>query len=200
MNDQRGTTDMSAAEPPQRTTLPALFFYRFIGGLLLKHEMYAAVAQDAAATRQAAVVVCLSALAQPTVLTKELGVWAIPIMLGFGLMRWCLFAAIAYGVGRLVARKPLAYQRLLRCLGFAEAPAIFSFVAYSLDPPLAMYVGFFVWFWMLSAAVVAVRAAFSVSGARAAVIAVLSFLFYLAPGIAFGSPTAEPMTLPTSAS
>jgi hypothetical protein len=160
MNDHRGTTQISPGEPSQQTPLPALFFYRLIGGLRLKHEVYAVIAEDATATRQAAVVVCLSALAQPTVLTKELGAWAIPIVLGFGLLRWGLFAAIAYGVGRLVARKPLSYKRLLRCLGFAEAPAIFSFVAYSLDPPFAMYVGFFVWFWMLAAAVVATRAAF----------------------------------------
>jgi hypothetical protein len=179
--------------------LPAPFFRRLIGGLLLNRDVYAAVAQDAAAIRQAAVVVCLSALAQPTALIKELGAWALPIMLGFGLLRWCLFAAIAYGIGRLVARKPVAYKRLLRCLGFAEAPAIFSFVTYSIPPPLAMYVGFFVWFWMLCAAILAVRAAFSISGARAVVIALLSFLFYLAPGVAFGLPASEPTTLPISA-
>jgi len=166
---------------------PEAFFGRLLKALLLDRRIYETIAEDSSATRQAAVIVCLSALAQPTVLIDDLGAWAVPIMLSFGLLRWALFTAIAHVVGRIFTSRPVAYKRLLRCLGFAEAPGIFSVVVHAFHPPVLTYVGFVVWFWMLSAAILAVRAALSVSGRKALWIAVLSFLFYLAPGIALGS-------------
>jgi len=166
--------------------LPALFFRRLIAALFLKRETYDAIASDSIATRQAIAVVCLSALAQPSVLVDELGAWALPIMMVFGLVRWCVFSAIVYGIGRLFTYTPINFRRLLRCLGFAEAPGIFNFVVHSVSPPLLTYLGFFVWFWLLAAVVVAVRAAFSTQMWRALLIGVLSFVFYLLPGLLFG--------------
>ena len=80
------------APPP----LPPFFFRRLVDALLLRRALYDGVAGESTATGQAAAVVCLSALAQRTVLIDEFGAWALPLVMIFGVVRWCLFTAIAY--------------------------------------------------------------------------------------------------------
>lgn len=167
---------------------PTSFFRRLTGALLLRTEVYEEIAVDGDAMRHAAAVVCLAALAQRSVLTRELGAWALPFLLAFGLLRWFLFGSLTYGMARLVTRQAVGYTRLLRCLGFAEGPGIVSIVTGALAFPADLCLRFLISFWLFAAVVVAVRAGLGVGAPRALFVASLSFFFYLAPGLAFGAP------------
>jgi hypothetical protein len=159
----------------------APFISRVFAALLLRRRLYEDVAADKTAVWQAAAVVCLAAIAQPSVLLEELGTWALLIMMAFGAVRWFLFGGIVYAVGYFVATRPSSYRCVLGCLGFAEAPSLLNVIVYSFDPPFSVVLGLAVWTWLLAAVVVAVRAAFDLTTYRALFIGSASFVFYLAP-------------------
>ena len=102
----------------------------------------------------------------------------------FAVLRWLVYATIMYPIARIISGEPVGYARLLRCLGFAETPAVLSLVAFLVDDQFFPWVQFGVGAWLLLATVVAVRAATRVSTPRAAVIGVAGFAAYLGLGLA----------------
>ena len=71
-----------------------------------------------------------------------------------------------------IAGAAVEYKRLLRCLGFAETPAMLSMVGFAVDEPLLPWVQFGVGAWLLAATIVAVRSAARVSTGRAVAIGI----------------------------
>ncbi len=156
---------------------------RIFEALLLRRELYEAVANDPAAGRLAAAVVCLCAVAQPTVLTQIIGAWGLVVAMLLGVLRWWIFTTLVWPAARLLAWKPVDYRRLLRCLGFAEAPSILNLGAFVIGEAYASWLGALVAVWLLASAVVAVRAACNVTIGRAVVIGTVSFAIYLGLGV-----------------
>jgi hypothetical protein len=169
----------------RRSSAPIVpFTQRFAGALFLQRSLYDYAAATPTATAQAIAVVCFAGMVQPSTLTKELGAWGLIITMLFALLRWFVFATcIAYPTARLFARRPIEYRRLLRCLGFAEAPGILNLFAYLSNEPLPEWTNVVLWVWLLAASIVAIRSAVTVTTARAAVIGVVAFLIYLGLGI-----------------
>lgn len=164
---------MDASPPP---FVP--FVGRLAAAMCLRPAAYTAIANDTGAGSLAAAVVSISAMVQPSAVTEELGSWGLLLLLLFGILRWYLFTTLVYPIARLVAGKPIEYRRLLRCLGFAEAPAVINAAApYALtfEPLLRLVVGL----WLLAATIVAVRAALDVKTGRAVAVGLLGFALYL---------------------
>ena len=163
---------------------------RLFYALLLRRAFYDAVAADRRATAPAGAVVCLAALARESVGLYEVSqaykAWGLLLLLVavFALMRWVVYAAVMYPIARGLSGRPIEYARLLRCLGFAETPAVLSVLAFVLDERLTPFITFAVGAWLLAATIVAVRAATGVPARRAAVIGVLGFATYLGLGMA----------------
>lgn len=168
---------MSASPRPS-----APFAVRFVSAVLLRPDAYVAIAEDPHGGPVAAAVVCVTAVLQPSVLTEELRYWAMPILVIFGVARWYAFTTIAHPIARAIGGRPVAYRRLLRCLGFAEAPAVFRALM-----PLAgawePHVRFVVGLWVFAALVVALRAALDIHLPRALLAGVLAFAAYLLLGM-----------------
>jgi hypothetical protein len=173
-------------------------FPRLLNAILLRREFYEAVAATPGATGPAGAIVCLAALARESVGLYELSqgfkAWGLVlvIIVVFAMLRWLLYASVMYPIARLVSGQPVGYARLLRCLGFAETPAVLSLAAFLFDDRFYPVVQFAVGAWLLLATVVAVRAATRVSTARAAVIGVVGFAAYLGLGLAVEFATGTP--------
>jgi|MudIll2142460700_1097286.scaffolds.fasta_scaffold42071_2 hypothetical protein len=164
-----------------RTSSPLTgpFVNRILSALLLRREIYEQAAADPNALSQAAAIVCLSAISQPSALIDAFGAWGMVVIMLIGLIRWYLFVAIVYPIGRLIAWKPVPFRPLLRCLGFAEAPALLSLARFVLGNTLPDWYRLLLWLWLLAANVVAVRAALRISLPRAIGVGVCSFVLYL---------------------
>ena len=155
------------------------FVNRVLSALLLRREIYEQAAADHNTLSQAAAIVCLSSIAQPSVLIAEFGAWGMVLVMLIGLLRWYLFAALVYPIGRLIAWKRVPFRPLLRCLGFAEAPALLSLGRFVMGNTLPEWFRVLLWLWLLAANVVAVRAALTVGLLRALGVGICSFLLYL---------------------
>jgi hypothetical protein len=164
------------------TARPVPFFHRFVSALLLRPSGYAEIAADRTAAAQAAAVVCLAAMAQPSVLIAELGAWGLLIVMAVGIVRWLVFVSVTYPIARLFAGAPVRYRTLLSCLGFAEAPGIFNALAFA--GAFERLVAAAVWLWLLAAAVVAVRGGLGLRRPAAVAVGVLGVAAYLGLGLA----------------
>jgi len=168
---------------------------RLIHALLLRREFYDAVAAAPKATRPAGAIVCLAAMARESVgiyeISREYNAWGLLLLLVaiFALLRWVVYATVMYPIARAVSGNRFGYTRLLRCLGFAETPAVMTVFGFLLDERFWPWVSFVVGAWLLLATIVAVRAATQVTLARAVIIGVLGFATYLALGLAMDSVT-----------
>jgi hypothetical protein len=158
--------------------------------ILLRREFYDAVAADPRATGPAGAIVCIAALARESVglyeLSQDFKAWGLVLLLivTFAVLRWLLYATIMYPIARAIGSAPVPYKRLLRCLGFAETPAVLSLVAFLVPDQFYPWVQFGVGAWLLLATIVAVRSATGATMQRAAVIGVLGFVAYLGLGLA----------------
>lgn len=168
-------------QAPTRATNPLTgpFINRILSALLLRRDFYDHVAADRTAGPQAAAVVCLAAISQTPALIEAFGAWGIVVIMLIGLMRWYAFTALVYPIGRLIAWKRIGFRRLLRCLGFAEAPALLSAFRFVAGEALPEWFRMLLWFWLLATNVVAVRAALEISTGRALWIGAWSFVLYL---------------------
>ncbi len=168
---------------------------RLAQALLLRREFYDAVAADPRATGPAGAVVCLAAIARESVgiyqVSQEYKAWGLLLLAVavFAVVRWVLYAAVLYPIARVGSGQPVGYTRLLRCLGFAETPAVLLVFNPLLDGRIAIWVGFAVGAWLLAATIVAVRAAAAVTVRRAAIIGVIGFALYLGLGVAIDFAT-----------
>ncbi len=169
-----------AYDPTRGPLLP-----RLVHALLLRREFYEAVAAAPKATGPAGAIVCLVAMVRESVriyeLSQEYKAW------GLFLLMVAVFA--------VMSGKQFGYTRLLRCLGFAETPAVMTVIGFLLDERFWPWVRLAVGAWLLLATIVAVRAATEVTLARAVVIGVLGFAAYQALGMAmdFATSMAPPV-------
>src|SRR5262245_54648312 len=175
--------------------------------LLLRRDFYEAVAAEPKATGPAGAIVCLAAVARESVgvyeISQEYKAWGLLLLLVvvFALIRWVAYTTVMFPIARLLSANRVGYTRLLRCLGFAETPAVMTVFGFLLDERFWPWVSFAVGAWLLAATVVAVRAATQVTLARAVIIGVLGFAAYLAIGVAmdFLTNIAPPAEAPPAA-
>jgi hypothetical protein len=183
--------------PPRLDPSRGPLLPRLANALLLRKAFYDAVAADPRATGPAGAVVCLAAIARESVgiyeISKEYKAWGLLLVIVavFAVVRWVAYAAVLYPIARWLSGRRFGYVRLLRCLGFAETPAVMTIVAVALPERFTPHVSFVVGAWLLLATIVAVRAATEVSPARAVAIGVLGFATYLALGAAIDYATSS---------
>jgi hypothetical protein len=185
--------------PSHRACRPSLpLLPRLANAIFLRREFYDAVANDPRATGPAGAIVCIAAMARESVglyeVSQSYKAWGLLLLLVvvFALLRWVLYATVMYPIARLIGGRAIPYTRLLRCLGFAETPAVLSLAAFMVPERFVPWVQFAVGAWLLAATIVAVRATTQVSTARAAVIGVIGFAAYLGLGAAVDAVTRVP--------
>lgn len=187
---------MDSDQAGQPNALDGPFLYRIFGAIFLRKDLYGAVATDQDAWRSAAALVCLSAIAQHTVrppsamelwLVEQIGTWSLPLFLLIAVARWLVYSCVLFAVARLACGSVVSYPRLLRCLGFAEAPALLVLFCLFVETDLDLFhlIQLVISIWLLAATIVAVRAALGVNLQRAIPIGVVGFFAYLAIPIVF---------------
>jgi hypothetical protein len=160
-------------------------FANLLRALFLQRDFFERVAADPVAARPAIAVVCLSSLAyggtlmpvSPAVeaLAHTLGYWILPLLMALGLVRWVVYTAILWAMGSFVSRTRQPFGRLLRCVGFAQTPAILS-LAVLFDASAAAWLQVVIRLWLLAATIAAVRGALQTGLARATAIGVLGYV------------------------
>ena len=171
---------MSAPSPRLRT---APLFLRLLEAMILRRDLYERVAADPEAWRPAAAVVCVSSLAYGALmgspmllaLAHEIGNWILPLVLFFDLLRWWIAAGAAHVMSLALARDRADFGRLLRCLGFAQAPKALALLALVADESIAEWLPRVIGVWLIVSTVAAVRYALGVGMGRAAAIGILGF-------------------------
>lgn len=163
------------------------FIGRLVSAMLLRRDLYEAVAADPSALRSAIAVVLVSAVVQYSLVKmpvpEELSLWALLLGMLFAVIRWLIYAAIFYPLARAFTAEERPFPRLLRCLGFAEAPGIARLTLFFVDPSATVWVNAAVTIWLLASSIVACRAALSTTPVRAVLITGASFLLYQVLGI-----------------
>jgi hypothetical protein len=159
--------------------------------MFLRRELYESVAADPSELRPSIAVLLVSAVVQYSLMEspfpRELSLWALVLGMLFAVVRWLVYAAIFYPFARLFTRQKRPFPRLLRCLGFAEAPGVARVSLFFLDPSAAPWVNLAVAVWLLASSVVAARAALSTTLLRAVLVTGASFGIYQLFGIATGA-------------
>jgi len=182
---------VAVSQPDPRSVSPSggPLLPRIVNAILLRPAFYEAVAADRHAIGPAGAIVCLAAIARESVglyqLSQGFKAWGFVLALVavFAIVRWLVYASIMYPIARAVAGTAVEYKRLLRCLGFAETPAMLLVVGVAVDEHFFPWIQFGVGAWLLAATVVAVRSAARVSTGRAVAIGCLGFAAYLALGV-----------------
>lgn len=158
-------------------------FNRMAGAAKLDVQTYEEVEADRSATRQAAGVVVLVAVAQ--------GIGAA----GFGargliggaiaaLLGWLIWSGITYLIGDKLLGGTATWGELLRTVGFAQTPGLLMILA--IVPVLGVWVALVVSIWVLIAGVIAIRQALDFSTAKAVITAVLGWLVIAIPRAILG--------------
>jgi len=157
------------------------FAQRIKGALVLDVNTFEEIEADATANGQALVVVVAASVA------AGLGTWFLLGTLGViretvaALIGWVMWAAVTYVIGTRLLPEPQTRTdmgELLRVIGFAYAPNLFTFFAFI--PGLGVAVRTVVAFWLLGATVVAVRQALDyTSTARATAVVLIGWLFFV---------------------
>lgn len=146
---------------------------RMKGAALLEIDAYEEVEADTSATGQAAMVVGIVALA-----TAIGGVRAGPSAFLVGLIetyvRWMLWSGLTYLIGDKLLGGTATWGELLRTLGFAQVPR--ALLVLAVIPGLGWVLELAVAFWVLAAAIVALRQALDFSTAKAVVTAFLGWV------------------------
>ena len=161
------------------------FFLRMVEAMFLRRELYQRIAADPQGWRQAAAVVCLAALAYSAlmhwtpylqVLVAAVRNWILLIVMLLGLIRWGISTSLAYVFSLLFARERADFGKLLRCIGFAQAPALVAVLAFLLEEPILGWLPRLIGLWLLVTTVAAVRYALDIGLGRAVVIGALGFI------------------------
>lgn len=156
--------------------------HRMLRAALLEPALYEEVEADRGATRQACLVVVLSAVAAGIGGLERHGVLAI---LGYTLaasVGWLIWAYVAFWIGTRLLPGPETHAdpgQLARTLGFSSAPGILR--VFALVSPIASAVFLVSTLWMLVAMVVGVRHALDYSSNwRALAVCAIGFPVYAA--------------------
>jgi hypothetical protein len=170
---------------PQRRMQTAPLLVHFFRALFLRRDFFERVASDPNATRPAVAIVCLSSLAyggtlmpiSPAIedLAHALGYWILPLLMLLGVARWAIYTTILWVTGSFVLRQRPEFGRLLRCLGFAQAPAFLSLVVL-VDASTELWLHRVIQLWLLASTIVAVRAAFATTLGRAVATGALGYV------------------------
>src|SRR5262245_40416192 len=150
----------------------ASFQDRVVGAMRLQAATFEDIEHDPTAISQSATVVVAAAAASlvgSLVWGFFAGTWVATIL--FALLGWAVSSAVVWLIGtRLMPGKNTEadYQQVLRVVGFAQAPGLFSVLG--IIPILGWIVRFVVWIWTLVALVVAVRQALDYDDTLKAVI------------------------------
>ena len=132
---------------------------RMIGAALLRAHTYEEVEHDSAATKQAAIVVVMVAVATG-IGSLSLGMTALIFGIVAGIVQWALWAFVTYVLGTTLFNTPQTeanWGQLARTTGFAQTPGllrIFGFIPFI--GPLLATIGTV---WQFVAMVVAVKQA-----------------------------------------
>jgi hypothetical protein len=151
---------------------------RMVGAALLKVDTYEEVEADRSATKQAAAVVVVVAVAR-AIGTAERGSVGIVAAVIAAVVGWLLWAGITYVIGDKILGGTATWGELLRTIGFAQTPGIALLLGFIpvLGGVLALVVGI----WVLIAGVVAIRQALDFGTGKAIVTAVLGWLVIAIP-------------------
>jgi hypothetical protein len=156
------------------------FGERLFGAARLDIDVYEDVEADATATRQAALVVCLSAAAV-AIGNSQIGLAAVASGVLTELFGWLIWSGITYLIGDKMLGGTATWGELLRTIGFAQGPGLL--MVFRLIPGLNRAVEIFVGFWKLVAVIVAIRQALDFGTGKAILTAVLGFTAYVGLGL-----------------
>lgn len=175
-----------------------LLVNRMVRAAKLQRAVYAEVAADITATRQAVAVVVITALA--AFISDQIGppdlAWlGVPAEDGGGsslgillliigpivaIIAWLVWSVVAWYVGtRMIAhdRKDVEFLEVARAIGFAQTPSVLGVTLFI--PVLGLIVQVGVFFWVLATGFVAIRESMRLTDGQAVgtmVVGVLAFL------------------------
>jgi hypothetical protein len=153
------------------------FGERLIGAARLNVDVYEEVEADTTATGQAALVVCLVAVAA-AIGSANAGVIVVTSRVLAALLGWLIWSGVTYLIGDKILRGTATWGELLRTVGFALAPGILYMLA--IVPTIGPAVLIVVNVWILIAAVIAIRQALDFGTGKAILTALLGFLTWVA--------------------
>ena len=148
------------------------------GAALLDVDTYEEVEADYTATKQAAGVVGLVAVAQAIGGAGE-GSFGILTGVISALLGWVLWAGITYLIGAKFLGGTATWGELLRTIGFAQTPGVLHVL--DIIPFLGGIIRFGVAIWVLIAGIIAIRQALDISTRKAILTAVLGWLAMALP-------------------
>jgi hypothetical protein len=160
------------------------FGERLIGAARLNVDVYEEVEADTTATGQAALVVCLVAVAA-AIGSANAGVIVVTSRVLAALLGWLIWSGVTYLIGDKILRGTATWGELLRTVGFALAPGILYMLA--IVPTIGPAVLIVVNVWILIAAVIAIRQALDFGTGKAILTALLGFLTWVALAYALAS-------------
>jgi hypothetical protein len=135
---------------------------------------YREIARDVAATKEAAIVVAVVALASGIgSLTDSFGEVVLAILGAF--VWWAVFSAMTYFFGKNIFGSPstqVDVQSLMRSQGYAQAPRVLAFFGFI--PVLGWIVAAIGMLWGIVTAVVAIRETLVISTMRAVIVAIVA--------------------------
>lgn len=160
---------------------------RAIGAARLDVATYEEVEADRDATGQAAVVVAVAAICSAI---GSIGDGTTGMIGGLiaAIIGWLVWSGVTYLIGTMFFGGTADWGELLRTIGFAHAPGVFSVLG--IIPLLGGLVKFAVAIWMLVAGIIAIRQALDVSTGKAVLTAVVGWLALLIPMLLLGGMAA----------
>ena len=138
--------------------------------------VYRQIAQDGNATKEAAIVVAVVALASGIgALTDSFGRVVVAIAGAFAW--WIVFAAMTYFFGKNIfgtRATEVNVESLMRSQGYAKVPGVLAFFGFI--PVIGTLLGIVAWIWALITAIVAIRETLIISTGRAIVVGLIALI------------------------
>ena len=151
---------------------------RMLGAATLRSTTFEEVEADQSATKQALVIVTLSAVAATI---GDPRTESIPLGILLGIFGWAVWAWVTYLVGtKLLGTKTTvaSWGQLARTLGFAQSPGVLKI--FGVIPIIGPYIFIAASLWQLAAMIIAIRQALDyTSTLRAIGVAIIGFIPYV---------------------
>jgi len=138
--------------------------------------VYREIARDGNATKEAAIVVAVVALASGIGALTDSFERVVVAMVG-AFVWWIVFAAMTYFFGKNIFGSPttqVSVESLMRAQGYARVPGILSFFGFI--PVLGWIVSFIGGVWALVTAIVAIRESLVISTGRAIIVGLIALI------------------------
>lgn len=158
-------------------------FDRMKRAAMLDVNVYEEVEADRSATGQAAAVVAMVAVAQAIGSAGE-GAPGIIGGLVAALLGWLIWSGVAYLIGDKLLGGTATWGELLRTIGFAQSPGVFTVLA--IVPVVGGLIRFIIAVWILIAGIIAIRQALDFSTGKAVLTAVIGWLALAIPMMMIG--------------